>query len=315
MTALKNPKESGLEKFLGDLTEDDFNNQKSLWEAGIAEAKKLSQLKVSLLFKKESRFPRKLLAIPDCPEWLFVQGNIENLHVAAVAIVGTRKPSEDGIFLTKYLVAALTHQRCVTVSGLALGIDQTAHVESIRYGIPTVAVLGTGISENYPKGSETLRAEIIKAGGTVISEYLPNQSYSAENFVRRNRLQAALGDILFPTEWQIKSGTSHTVKFAHKYDKKIVNLHLPLSYSLKPELRFAEDSYQAISVEIPRDTQLLIGLVALISEDEPISLSEQPDHIFSAEESSGQSGIPEKDLEEEASELAPDVKNPQLSLL
>lgn len=283
ISALRTPKDAGLEKYFRDAGVDDFNGQKKLWEAGLSEAKKLSELKVSFIFKRELRFPQKLFDISDCPEWIFAQGKIDNLYMPAMSIVGTRKPSTDGIFLTKFVVAALANHKCVTVSGLALGIDQTAHIESIRYGIPTIAVLGTGISEDYPKGSELLRKEILEEGGTVISEYLPNQSYSAENFVRRNRLQAALGDILFPTEWQIKSGTAHTVKFAHKYGKKIVNLHLPLSYSRKPELSFSEKEYKALSLEIPKDTQLLAGLISFFTEPEQIQINDPPEHLAPTE--------------------------------
>ena len=279
ISALREPKKAGLEKFFHDAGMDNFDGQKKLWDAGLSEAKNLANLKVSLIFKSEQRFPKKLSEISDCPEWIFVQGNIENLYMPAMSIVGTRKPSADGIFLTKFLVAALAHHKCATVSGLALGIDQTAHQESIRYGIPTIAVLGTGISENYPRGSELLRGEIISSGGTVVSEYLPRQSYSAENFVRRNRLQAALGDILFPTEWQIKSGTAHTVKFAQKYEKKIVNLYLPHSYHTKPELRYSEETHHAFSLEIPKDTQLLVGLVTLFTDPEQTQINDPPEHV------------------------------------
>ncbi len=279
-SALRNPIEAGLGKYISTSQADQFEEQKKLWEAGLAEAKKLALLKVSLLFKRETRFPNKLSSIPDSPEWIFVQGNIDNLYAPAMAIVGTRKPTDDGIFLTKFLVAALAHQKCVTVSGLALGIDQTAHIESLRYGIPTIAVLGTGICENYPRGSESLRSEIIRQGGTIISEYLPNQSYSSENFVRRNRLQAALAEILFPTEWQIKSGTAHTVKFAYRYDKKIINLHMPITGLRKPELAFSEKSYGAISLEIPRDTNFLIGLATLYTEHNNTHIPEPPEHLL-----------------------------------
>ncbi|MHC8404336.1 DNA-processing protein DprA [Pseudomonas sp. TMB3-21] len=315
ISALRNPNEVGLEKYFGDAAANNFDDQKRLWDAGLSEAKKLAALNIYLLFRDEPRFPQKLYNIPDSPEWIFVQGNIDNLYMPAMSIVGTRKPSGDGIFLTKFLVAALAHQKCVTVSGLALGIDQTAHQESIRYGIPTVAVLGTGISENYPKGSEILREEIIRAGGTVISEYLPNQSYSAENFVRRNRLQAALGDILFPTEWQIKSGTAHTVKFAHKYDKKIVNLHLPQSYSGKPELKFSEDAYKSFSLEIPKDTQLLVGLIELCVDPDQTHISDPPEHI--AEEQPAVETYVDKIDSTQSDESSSENDNPdvQLSLL
>ncbi|MBD8186218.1 DNA-processing protein DprA [Pseudomonas viridiflava] len=325
-SALRNPIEAGLEKYISTPSGDQFEAQKRLWEAGVAEAKKLADLKVSLLFKRETRFPEKLSLIPDCPEWLFVQGNVDNLHAPAMTIVGTRKPTNDGIFLTKFLVAALAHQKCVTVSGLALGIDQTAHIESLRYGIPTIAVLGTGICENFPKGSEALRSEIITQGGTIVSEYLPRQSYSAENFVRRNRIQAALGDILFPTEWQIKSGTAHTVKFAHKYDKKIINLHMPITGLRKPELAFSEKTYGAISLEVPRDTNFLIGLVTFALANN-FHVPDPPEHLLPdnsglSETSQETSRVVEAPIDEPTKEEAKDTeqiikeeKDPQLPLL
>ncbi|QXH64262.1 DNA-processing protein DprA [Pseudomonas azerbaijanorientalis] len=262
---LRNPSASSLERVIRDAGFSDLEGQQRLWELGIEEARKLAAMGIVLLFNGEATFPRKLKEISDAPYWLFIQGSIENLKQSAASIVGTRKPSADGIFLTKYMVAALAKSKIVTVSGLAVGIDQTAHLESLRYGLPTVAVLGTGILENYPRGSEGLRAEIIAKGGTVLSEYLPCESYSSENFVRRNRLQAGLGDVLFPTEWKIKSGTAHTVKFAHKYGKKIVNLYLPATQEIRPELAFARDTYGAVSLEVPSETGLLLQMIAELS--------------------------------------------------
>ena len=114
-----------------------------------------------------------------------------------------------------------------TVSGLAAGIDQLAHEHSLRAGVPTIAVLGTGMLEDYPKGSGRLRAEILATGGAIVSEYLPTSSYSAENFVQRNRLQAALGRALIPAEWKRRSGTAHTVRFATALGRPIACLRLP----------------------------------------------------------------------------------------
>lgn len=262
---LKEPEKAGLEKVFRDAGFDGAEGQEKLWNIGLASARNLAASAVVLLFKNEPGFPSKLRQIPDAPEWLFVQGNVENLAKHAVAIVGTRKPSDDGLFLTRYVVSSLAKSGFATVSGLALGIDQIAHSESVRYQLPTIAVLGTGILQNYPKGSEPLRLKILHAGGTVITEYLPEQSYSAENFVRRNRLQAALGDILIPAEWQIKSGTAHTVKFAHKYQKRIINVYLPGTMPDKPELDFSADVYGAINLQIPFDTSKLLNEYVLIS--------------------------------------------------
>jgi DNA protecting protein DprA len=158
---------------------------------------------------------------------LFVQGSIERLSQPSITIVGTRKPSADGLFLSRYVGACLGEWGAPTVSGLAAGIDQLAHEHSLRAGVPTIAVLGTGMLEDYPKGSGRLRGHILATGGSVVSEYLPNASYSAENFVQRNRLQAGLGRILIPAEWNRRSGTAHTVRFATEIGRPIACLRLP----------------------------------------------------------------------------------------
>jgi DNA protecting protein DprA len=189
-------------------------------------AEMLQGIGVTLLLRGDSRFPEQLLDLPRPPHWLFVQGAISLLKESSVAIVGTRNPSTDGIFLAHYVGACLGDWGLPTISGLAAGIDQLAHELSLRAGVPTIAVLGTGILDEYPKGSATLRERILANGGTIVTEYLPRISYSAENFVQRNRLQAALGRILIPVEWSRRSGTAHTVRFASVLKRPIACLRL-----------------------------------------------------------------------------------------
>ncbi|WP_060493940.1 DNA-processing protein DprA [Pseudomonas sp. NBRC 111140] len=255
-SSLRNPDEDLLKIISEDFLQKSGQNdlalaQENLWSLGLELAHLLNRNSTTLIFKNEDGFPRKLKATKDSPEWLFVQGDPACLHGYSIAIVGTREPTDDGILLTKTLVAGLNNFKLATISGLAAGIDQTAHLESVRYDIPTIAVLGTGIFLDYPKGSDKVRQKIIDNGGCVITEYLPNQKSSAENFVRRNRIQAALCDTLIPVEWKIKSGTAHTVGFASKYNRKIANVYLPKTYSLRAELAFSEAKYGAESFEMP----------------------------------------------------------------
>lgn len=190
-------------------------------------AEHLKSLGIGLLFRRSAGFPPALLELERPPHWLFVQGSVELLAEPSISIVGTRKPSADGFFLSRYVGACLGEWGAPTVSGLAAGIDQLAHEVSLRAGVPTIAVLGTGMLEDYPKGSGRLRDHIVATGGTIVSEYLPTASYSAENFVQRNRLQAALGRILIPAEWNRRSGTAHTVRFATGLARPIACLRLP----------------------------------------------------------------------------------------
>jgi DNA processing protein len=179
-----------------------------------------------LILKTDLEFPLRLLDLTDPPQWIFVEGNCEVLSSTCIAAVGTRKPTEDGMFLAQFVGANFGLWGVPTVSGLAAGIDQVVHRWSLRMGIPTIAVLGTGLALNYPKGSRELREAIVKAGGAVVTEYLVHDTYSGENFVRRNRLQAALGSVLIPIEWAAKSGTAHTVRFAISLRRPIACLRL-----------------------------------------------------------------------------------------
>ncbi|MFH7812795.1 DNA-processing protein DprA [Acetobacter tropicalis] len=196
-------------------------------EQGERLAEHLEALGIGLLFRNSPGFPSALLDLERPPHWLFFQGSVERLAEPSIAIVGTRKPSSDGLFLSRYVGACLGEWGVPTVSGLAAGIDKLAHEHSLRAGVPTIAVLGTGMLEDYPKGSGRLRDHILRTGGTIVSEYLPTTSYSAENFVQRNRLQAALGRILIPAEWNRRSGTAHTVRFATNLGRPIACLRLP----------------------------------------------------------------------------------------
>ncbi|MGO8055178.1 DNA processing protein DprA [Rhizobium leguminosarum] len=184
-----------------------------------------SQIQVA--FRSDKCYPRSLLDLDDPPHWLFVQGNAEILSAPSIAIVGTRDPSPDGLWLAEYVGLTLRHWGHPTVSGLALGIDQAIHNASLEAKVPTIAVLGTGITADYPKNIGPIRKRIVDAGGAVITEYLPGEGYSAMNFVRRNRLQAALARALIPVEWKERSGTAHTVRYAAGLGRTIAGLRLP----------------------------------------------------------------------------------------
>lgn len=186
----------------------------------------LHQRGVLILLRSDPRFPASLMDLARPPHWLFVQGDVELLKEPSIGIVGTRKPTSDGLFLARYVGTCLRDWGRTTVSGLAMGIDTIAHEQSIRACVPTIAVLGTNILEEYPRGSSSLREKIIASGGAIVSEYIPSVSYSAENFVQRNRLQAALGRVLIPVEWSRKSGTAHTVRFAADLKRAVACLRL-----------------------------------------------------------------------------------------
>jgi DNA processing protein len=206
------------------------NDWRSVRDQAIARASRiledLTATGTRLVMAGDADFPRALSELSDPPGWLFVRGNVSILSQPSIAAVGTRRPSEDGMWLCRFVGLCFGAWQAPTVSGLAAGIDQVVHELSLRSGVPTIAVLGTGIFSDYPKGATALRERIVDAGGAIVTEYLPHESYSAENFVRRNRLQAALARVLIPIEWAAQSGTAHTVRYAASLGRPIAGLRL-----------------------------------------------------------------------------------------
>lgn len=248
-----------------DLVAHGLTDDNSSWRARYAEAEEravrvrelLDRLQVALVLRNDHRFPAQFLELERPPHWLFVQGSVSGLSEPSVAIVGTRQPSDDGVFLTRYVGACLSEWGVTTVSGLATGIDQLIHKHSLRAGVSTIAVLGTGILEDYPKGAGAMRERILATGGSIVTEYLPYASYSAENFVQRNRLQAALGRALIPVEWNRRSGTAHTVRFASALRRPIAFLRLPEWPLQKVQLERGLGIETGTLFTIPRDHNLL----------------------------------------------------------
>jgi DNA processing protein len=191
-------------------------------------AEHLAEKQVRFLFSTDARFPGALSGLPDelRPRWLFVSGNLELLERRCVAVVGTRDPSPDGEFLARYAVACAREVDAPVVSGLAHGIDRLVHEWCLRLSVPTISVLGTGILAPYPAKHVPLGNAILEAGGTLLTEYLPSQGPSAQQFVWRNRLQAALSRATIPVEWKRKSGTAHTVRFSRKLSRPVIGMRL-----------------------------------------------------------------------------------------
>lgn len=193
---------------------------------GIALRRSLRSAGVELLTQADERYPRAFQFLsPDIqPIWLFCRGNVSLLQRPSVAVVGTRDPSTEGIFLTQYAARAVQELGVPLVSGLALGVDAIAHETALAAGVPNVSILGTGILRPYPARNSWMADAIVDAGGLLVSEYFPDAEPAADQFVWRNRLQAALASCVVATQWKKSSGTAHTVRFAKSFGKATVNL-------------------------------------------------------------------------------------------
>jgi DNA processing protein len=141
------------------------------------------------------------------PRVVYIAGRIPiPLPVPRVSVVGTRKPSHEGIGMTKRLVKGLVREKVVVVSGLARGIDTVAHATAIERGGLTVAVLGTPLDAFYPPENRSLQLRLMREH-MVISQFPPGSPVSKKNFPMRNRTMALISDATVIVEAGERSGT------------------------------------------------------------------------------------------------------------
>ena len=110
----------------------------------------------------------------------------------AIAVVGTRHPTPYGCGMAEMLARDLAARRLLIVSGMARGIDSSAHKGALAARMPTVAVWGTGIDVVYPKENKKLAEEILATGGAIVSEVPMGTFPAPQNFPRRNRILSGL---------------------------------------------------------------------------------------------------------------------------
>lgn len=180
--------------------------------------------------------PDRLRKISPPPKQLFVSNKHfdELLKSPAVAIVGSRKISPYGRFVTEKLANELARQGVVIVSGLAIGVDACAHQAALDSSGTTIAVLPTSLDNIQPAMNRKLALNITQNGGALISEYPPKTPVNRAFFVARNRLVTGLADAVIITEAAQRSGTMSTANYARKQNKPLFavpgNINNPLSF-------------------------------------------------------------------------------------
>jgi DNA processing protein len=170
---------------------------------------------VEILTTEDAAYPGRLLAIEMPPHVLFVRGSAGPLSSShAVAVVGTRRPTEAGRAIAARIGGALASAGAIVVSGLAVGIDGASHAAATGEGGPTVAVLGSGHARLYPRAHARLADRIVAEGGAVVSELVPDTPASRSTFPRRNRLISGLADATVVVEAGARSGALITAAWA-----------------------------------------------------------------------------------------------------
>lgn len=221
-----------------------------------AELEKLSKKEYTLLPFEDARYPRLLREIIEPPPVLYCLGQPDILDWAAVAVVGSRRPSGYGKHMAGRLSEALAGCGLVVVSGLARGVDTMAHRGALRSG-RTVAVLGSGLENVYPRENRML-AEKIAEKGAVVSEFPLDSEPIGFHFPLRNRVISGLSLACLVVEASLKSGALITARLAADQGREVLAVPGP------------------VDSDLSRGTNLLIKQGAKLVEEAEDVLTELP---------------------------------------
>lgn len=208
--------------------------------------KRLVKQKISFVCLSEKEYPHLLKKIPNPPFVLYAKGNVEIIQSfppslklrkgrqddKLIAIVGTRRITSYGREITEMFARSLSEAGLTIVSGMAYGVDGVAHQATIDAGGKTIAVLGNGVDQAYPRENQKLYEDILDSGGLIISEYPPGTPPSAGSFPARNRIVAGLSDGVLVTEGAQDSGSLITANFGLEFDRKVFAVPGPITSSL-----------------------------------------------------------------------------------
>ncbi len=175
---------------------------------------------IQVLFYADKNYPSRLKQYNDCPFLLYFKGNVSLDHVRTVGIVGTRKITPYGEMMCEEIVTDLQKYDVQIISGLAYGVDVTAHKRCVDLGIPTIGIMGNGLGRVYPHAHKRTAERMIENGG-LLTEHLQDIGPEREHFPMRNRLIAALSDALVVVETADSGGSIITAELANAYNKDV----------------------------------------------------------------------------------------------
>lgn len=175
---------------------------------------------VHLVTVLDDHYPVNLRQIPNLPPFLFYFGELRDDDAFSVAVVGTRRPSPEGLRRTRHLASKLARVRVTVLSGFARGIDTAAHEAALEAGGRTIAVLGSGLFRTYPPENDGLARRIADAGA-VVSQFWPETPPAHYNFPRRNVVTSGLGQGTVVIEASATSGAKMQARLALEHGKLV----------------------------------------------------------------------------------------------
>ena len=175
---------------------------------------------VELIFYGEKRYPALLAEISNAPFMLYYKGTANPNQARSVSMVGTRLASAYGKEMCGRIMEHISGYRPLVVSGLAYGIDIAAHKAALEAGVQTIGVLPNGIDMIYPSRHRDIAAQMVQNGG-ILTEFPRGEQPVKLNFIKRNRIIAAMSQGVVVVESRVKGGSMITAEYASNFNRDV----------------------------------------------------------------------------------------------
>jgi DNA processing protein len=177
---------------------------------------------IKTLFYMDADYPSRLKECYDAPIVLYSKGKIDYNQQRVISIVGTRNPTKYGRDITEKLVHDMADCNILVVSGMAYGVDITAHKSAVQNDLQTVGVIAHGHGAMYPTAHRNFADKIVsKNQGNILTEYMSDVMPERENFPTRNRIVAGLADATIVVESKLSGGSLITAEIANAYTRDV----------------------------------------------------------------------------------------------
>lgn len=250
-----------------------YNRKEALAKAE-KEIETMDKYGINICSIEHHNFPSLLRQCEDAPIVFFYKGQLETEEAKYIAIVGTRKASERCKEEVNTLVKGLSETGCplIVVSGLAFGIDISAHKACLQYGVKTYSVLGHGLNTIYPAAHKNIAEQILSDKGALISEFPCCSSIIPANFLQRNRIIAGLSHATLVAESAIKGGAMSTARIALSYNREVMALPGRPQDKMSAGCNLLIKENIAALIENPEDVAKILGVTCKKQSPRQISL-------------------------------------------
>jgi DNA processing protein len=233
------------------------------WKEAEKELETCASSNVDIIVYTDPRYPKRLKNLYDSPVVLYTKGSIDYNHNRTVGIVGTRQVTDYGKAITETIVHELAPFSPLLISGLAYGVDITAHRACLKHQVPTLGVMASGVDVIYPSAHRRTALDM-QANGGIVTENPLGTKPDFMRFPARNRIIAGLSDVTIVVESARKGGSLITVEYAQNYHRDVYavpgNLGNPMSEGCNQLIRSHKASIFTNVEDMAKDLQWTMGL-------------------------------------------------------